>query len=172
MIRTQLANMVTASRIGLSIAAACLASQPRLAFWLYVAAITTDIIDGPIARALKTTSTLGARLDPLADWIMGAVGFTSLLIVGWLPIWSLLAIGAPTILLAATRFVRFPRTPQLILKLIGATFFTGVYAWISLGFLARAYGWSDLYWALLGLAVLAIGLVEWPKIRRWVTTSA
>jgi CDP-diacylglycerol--glycerol-3-phosphate 3-phosphatidyltransferase len=171
MIRKQIANMITASRIVFSIGSAwCLTSYPRLALWLYIVAIVTDIVDGPIARKLKTKSKLGAYLDPLADWIMGVAGFTGLLIVGWLPAWSLLVIGAPTVLLIATRFLRFPRTVNLITKLIGATFFTGVYAWISVGMLTRAYGWSDIYWAFIVLAVLLIGLIEWPKICRWSNT--
>ena len=47
-----------------------------LSFWfmvLYVTAIITDIIDGPIARYANVTSKLGSSLDGTADLIFAAV---------------------------------------------------------------------------------------------------
>ncbi len=50
------------------------AGFPKLAFWIFVIAASTDWVDGFLARALDAKSELGAKLDLLADKLL--VGLT------------------------------------------------------------------------------------------------
>lgn len=53
--------------------------QPRAFLWLFVAALLTDAIDGPLARRMKVEGPFGARLDSLGD--MGI--YVSLPVCAW-----------------------------------------------------------------------------------------
>lgn len=62
-----LANIVTASRMVLA-AALFLTPVFSTGFWIcYLCGGLSDLLDGPIARMLKQTSSAGARLDSIAD---------------------------------------------------------------------------------------------------------
>jgi len=52
------------------------------AFVLFVITALTDIIDGPIARALNVTSKFGRILDPLADKVLICGAFICLAVIG------------------------------------------------------------------------------------------
>jgi len=80
---------VTAGRglCGPVVAACLLAGHSRAAFWIFVFAALTDLIDGWLARVLGSDRVLGAMLDPLADKLLGATGWIGLLWVGWAPLW-------------------------------------------------------------------------------------
>jgi len=52
------------------------------AFVLFVIAGVTDIIDGPMARSLKVTSSFGRRFDPLVDKILTGGSFIMLALKG------------------------------------------------------------------------------------------
>ncbi|HEX6851155.1 MAG TPA: CDP-alcohol phosphatidyltransferase family protein, partial [Candidatus Polarisedimenticolaceae bacterium] len=45
------------------------------AFWLFVGAGVTDLLDGLVARVFRQQSPLGAYLDPAADKLLLAAGF-------------------------------------------------------------------------------------------------
>ncbi len=53
-----------------------------IAFALFVITCLTDLIDGPIARALNVTSKFGRILDPLADKVLICGAFICLAIIG------------------------------------------------------------------------------------------
>lgn len=57
------------------------------AFWLFIAAILTDLIDGWVARKLNGTSELGMFLDPVADKLLLGFSWLTLLLSGWAPWW-------------------------------------------------------------------------------------
>jgi CDP-diacylglycerol---glycerol-3-phosphate 3-phosphatidyltransferase len=69
-----MANLLTCFRIFLllPIAWALLSGAHWLAFWLFVLAGLTDLLDGALARALGDADALGAALDPIADKILTA----------------------------------------------------------------------------------------------------
>jgi len=52
------------------------------AFVLFVVTCLTDVIDGPIARALSVTSKFGRILDPFADKVLICGAFICLAIIG------------------------------------------------------------------------------------------
>jgi len=59
------------------------------AFWLFVIAATTDLLDGYLARLLNQHSALGAWLDPIADKLMLLTTLGFLALTGLLPMWLL-----------------------------------------------------------------------------------
>lgn len=82
-----MANVITCLRMA---AAAALLFCPVCSplFWaLYLLAGLSDMIDGAVARKMKSVSERGARLDTLADLIFAAVCLYKLLPVLELPRW-------------------------------------------------------------------------------------
>ena len=74
-----MANIITASRILLSIALLfCPAFSPAF-YVLYVAGGASDMIDGAVARKTGTAGKLGSRLDTIADFVFTAVCLIKLL---------------------------------------------------------------------------------------------
>lgn len=68
-----MANLITCVRI---LCAAALAFLPALSpsfYAAYLLAGASDMLDGFIARRTNTASSLGARLDTLADFAFAAV---------------------------------------------------------------------------------------------------
>jgi cardiolipin synthase (CMP-forming) len=59
------------------------------AFWLFVIAAITDLLDGNLARWLNQRSVLGAWLDPIADKVMLLTTLSMLALTGLLPMWLL-----------------------------------------------------------------------------------
>ena len=89
--KKHIANILTGSRILFSI---ILLFLPVFSFWfyaLYLACGLTDMIDGTVARKLKTESEFGSRLDTVADFIFAAAAFVKLApelkAPKWLIIW-------------------------------------------------------------------------------------
>ena len=66
----------------------------RLAFWLFLAAICTDLLDGFAARSLGVISPTGKWLDGLADKILTDVIWVALASIGFCPWWLALLIVA------------------------------------------------------------------------------
>ncbi len=56
-----------------------------IAFWLFIAGVISDALDGLIARVTKNQTPLGQFLDPLADKLLLLSGFLGLLLVSGLP---------------------------------------------------------------------------------------
>jgi CDP-diacylglycerol--glycerol-3-phosphate 3-phosphatidyltransferase len=53
-----------------------------LALVVFTVAISTDVLDGYLARKLKCVTDLGNRLDVLADHILATISITILVSVG------------------------------------------------------------------------------------------
>lgn len=56
-----------------------------IAFWLFIAGVVSDAVDGMIARVTKNQTPLGRFLDPLADKLLLLSGFLGILLVDSLP---------------------------------------------------------------------------------------
>ena len=85
------ANIITASRIVISVALLCCPVFSPVFYILYLAAGITDMTDGTVARKTNTVSKFGERLDTIADLIFVTVCFIKLIpvldIQLWLYIW-------------------------------------------------------------------------------------
>jgi cardiolipin synthase len=79
-LRKLLPNAITALRLLLIIPFgwSVIEGRPHLAFGLLTAMAISDVVDGYLARRWRTTSPLGAFLDPLADKLTQVVGLVLL----------------------------------------------------------------------------------------------
>lgn len=84
-------NLLTALRIVLMpfVAWHLWQGEVELAFWVFVAAAVTDLLDGNLARLLNQRTVLGAWLDPIADKLMLLTTVTMLCLTDLLPMWLL-----------------------------------------------------------------------------------
>jgi len=90
------ANAVTLLRIPLGLALWGFEPFSAPFFAVYALGALTDMLDGPLARALRQTSSLGARLDTAADavFVLSALAryLTAVAVPGW--VWGLIAAAA------------------------------------------------------------------------------
>src|SRR5437867_2158319 len=119
---------------------------------LFGLVISTDWIDGYVARRTGQISELGTVLDPTADRLAIAAGLVALVVRGAFPLWAalLVLVRDVPILLAGVMLV-VTRRIRIEVRFIGkvATFSVvaaiGLIAWGNLGYpfpaAARAVGW-------------------------------
>lgn len=89
-----LPNLLTALRLLLApvVLWRVLAGDMQGAFWVFVAAAVTDLLDGNIARLFNQKSVLGAWLDPIADKTMLLTTLFALVWADVLPQWLLVVV--------------------------------------------------------------------------------
>ena len=85
--KKQFANIITFCRILGSIGLLFCGVFSACFYGLYLFCGLTDMVDGTVARKTGSTSTLGARLDTVADFLFAAVSFGKLLPVIRIPVW-------------------------------------------------------------------------------------
>ena len=98
MIKKNLANFITGSRI---VCAVALLFCPLFSVWFYVLYFTagaTDIADGAVARATKTESRFGSYFDSAADLALVAVCLVKLLPKLRAPVWLYVCVGVIAII--------------------------------------------------------------------------
>lgn len=83
-----LANLLTASRILISLVLLFVPVFSLLFYFLYCIGGITDMVDGPIARKTDSCSAFGAKLDSIADFVFLVICLIKFLptiqIRGWL----------------------------------------------------------------------------------------
>ena len=125
------------------------------AFWLFVAAGISDVVDGYIAKNFNAKTELGAILDPLADKALLDGIYLALAIVGWLPAWlAVMVLGRDLLIVVGVVLIRrrdpvFRAMPLAIGKI-------NTFAQILLAAcaIADAGGWIDLEAQVAALVVL------------------
>ena len=109
-----MANLITGSRIVLSVALLFCPALSPVFFVLYIAAGISDMIDGAVARKTGTVSEFGARLDMVADIVLVAVCLFKLLPVLDVPVWLCIWIAVIAVIKAANIAVGYLRQKRLI----------------------------------------------------------
>jgi len=71
---------------------------------LFIAAISTDGVDGAIARKRNLVTTSGVLMDPIADKALTGAAFISLAMVAELPWWVVVVILGREVVITAFRF--------------------------------------------------------------------
>jgi len=84
------AGLFTIARAPIAAIFPFFADQPRVALGLYLAGVSTDVVDGVIARRTGTMSYTGAMVDGYMDKLLHAVVALSLVWHGVMPAWWLL----------------------------------------------------------------------------------
>lgn len=100
--KKNLANYFTISRMILSIILLFFLNDKPVFLIIFSIAFITDAIDGRVARATKTQSDLGSKLDDIADTMLGAV--MGIAIFVWLGMELLVYLGFASILIAIRLF--------------------------------------------------------------------
>ena len=148
-------NLLSAVRILLIPAFVILISKEdtRLAgFLLLGAVVSTDWVDGYIARRTGQVTELGKLLDPLADRLAMAAALITFVATDLLPLWAALVILVrDALILGAAVWLALTRGPRIDVRPIGkyATFTLmwglPLIAWGNAGLpaddLARVLGW-------------------------------
>jgi CDP-diacylglycerol---glycerol-3-phosphate 3-phosphatidyltransferase len=127
---------------------------PGSAYWatgFFIAAMTTDWLDGRIARRVGRTSSLGSLLDPLADKLLVVAVLVVLIGEGVFPAWMVAAIVAREFLVTGLRLAALERGVVLHARDLGKLKTWSQATAAAVGGFAAAGLWRDDYawWALL-----------------------
>lgn len=129
--KKQIPNMITSLRV---VGTACLLFMEPLStafFVIYTLAGLSDVVDGWLARKMKLTSELGAKLDSIADLLFYAVMFLKIMPVLWVTLPGAIWIAVGLIVLirisayvtAAVKYRRFASLHTYLNKVSGAAVF-------------------------------------------------
>jgi CDP-diacylglycerol--glycerol-3-phosphate 3-phosphatidyltransferase len=123
---------------------------------VFIAAMTTDWLDGRIARRRGHTSSLGTLLDPVADKLLVLSVLIVLIDQGVFPAWMVVGIVAREFLISGLRLAALERGVVIAARDLGKlkTWSQAVAA--AVGGFAAAGAWPDrvAWWALLVALVL------------------
>jgi len=152
-------NALTVLRIFMApvLVVVLLTEIPDKEFWglgIFLLATLTDVLDGIIARRNNLVTVTGAMLDPIADKLLMAGAFISLVELGVAPAWMVFLIVAREFAITGLRMIALERgipisanwwgkaktTAQVIavsllifsLKFSGWTVFAVIALWIAL----------------------------------------
>lgn len=107
-----ISNLLSISRIVLMVPVAYFLTTPMLfhreiALLIILVAVTTDALDGYVARKLNEISDFGKIIDPLADKIGIGIVVVMLTIYGDIPLWfSLVVLGRDITIFAAGLYIK------------------------------------------------------------------
>ncbi|MEA5085499.1 MAG: CDP-alcohol phosphatidyltransferase family protein [Lachnospiraceae bacterium] len=121
-----LPNVITASRIFLSISLLFVEPQSAPFFVIYAICGTTDILDGYIARTKKTATNLGATLDSVADLIFICIMLLIYLPILNIPTWCLVCISVISIIRLSSVLIGFIKYKALTFLHTYANKLTGI----------------------------------------------
>lgn len=118
---------------------------------------STDWIDGFVARKLNQTSKLGRIMDPVADRVALVAVMITMVIAGLLPLWLLLLLLIPDVVLLSATLYFFRGDADLKVTLLGKTRTAALMIGTPMLLLAKALE-SDftfvLSWIFLGSAMI------------------
>jgi len=117
----------------------------------------TDWIDGFVARKLNQTSKLGRMMDPLADRVALVAVVITMVIAHILPLWLLLLLLIPDVVLLAVTLYFFRGDAGLKVTMLGKTRTAALMVGTPMLLLAKALDsefTSVLAWLILGAGML------------------
>jgi CDP-diacylglycerol--glycerol-3-phosphate 3-phosphatidyltransferase len=76
-----------------------------IALGVFAAAVSTDLLDGYLARRLRCVSDFGKLADPLADKLIVLTGLISFVATGDAPLWMVLVIVGRELLMTGFRLL-------------------------------------------------------------------
>ena len=157
-----IANIITVARIAIAplVLWLILLDDGDWGIWrlvaavLFIAAISTDGVDGMLARKRNLITTSGILMDPIADKALTGAAFIGLALVAELPWWIVIVVLGRELLITVFRLVVAKR--QVIPASRGGKLKTLSQA-IALGF------WLTPAWVVVG---------EWILVVNWILMGA
>lgn len=140
-----------------------LGEDTRLAgFLLLGLVVSTDWVDGYLARRTGQVSEVGKILDPVADRLALAAALVTFVVLDAVPLWAaLLVVVRDGVVLAAGAILAFTRGPRIEVSAMGK-YATFTLMW---GIPLVAWGNLELFLAdairVIGWTWFAVGLVEY-----------
>lgn len=117
----------------------------------------TDWIDGFVARKLNQTSKLGRIMDPVADRVALVAVVITMVIAGFLPLWLLLLLLIPDVVLLGATLYFFRGDADLKVTMLGKTRTAVLMIGTPMLLLAKALESEFTFvlsWVLLGAAMI------------------
>jgi len=194
--KNQIPNMLTLARFLLAVGSfyfmnrlvhsdgdtAVVLDASFIAFWLYLIAVSTDFLDGHIARKYGWVTSLGRIADPVVDKVLTLGGMMFLAAAPFLtrpedfgevmPVWAVVLVLTREFLVTAirgyveSRGLEFPADPVgkwkmvcqsvYICVLLGGT--AGIPEFIRfplLGVVYEPWAVAGLFWAVFGMTIIS-----------------
>ena len=131
---------------------------PNHNYWataVFVVAMSTDQIDGWLARRWNQTSAFGSLLDPIADKVLVMSALVMLIAEGVAPAWMVAAIVAREFLVSGLRLAAIERGIVIAARDLGKLKTWAQAIAVAVGGMAAAGAWSsDVAWWVLLVAVV------------------
>lgn len=86
----------------------------QLAFWIYLGASLSDLVDGYYARRYNIVSDMGKFLDPLADKLLNLAAIIMMIPLNWIPAWLVMLIIAREVAITSLRGIAASSGHQVI----------------------------------------------------------
>ncbi|MFC0581519.1 CDP-alcohol phosphatidyltransferase family protein [Micrococcoides hystricis] len=134
-------------------------AQYLAAFITLTVLSTTDWVDGYLARRLNQISTVGKWLDPLADRLSLMITSATLVIVGIIPMWLILAIVIPDIVLIINSWRLFRGSPELEVTNAGKIRTAALLVGTPLLLLTRVPEVPDQPWTTIAVLIVLLGAI-------------
>ena len=112
--KKHIANIITGSRIVLSLPLLFIPLTSAWFYALYLFCGLSDMIDGTVARRTKSASDFGARLDTLSDFVFMSVALIKFVPHFHIPVWLWIWIGIIAMIKLGNVVFGFVRTKKLI----------------------------------------------------------
>lgn len=162
-----MANLVTIARIALVpvffFLLLGIKGYESIAFFTFILAALTDLLDGYIARRVGRVTELGRLADPFADRLLIVGAIVALFFKGVIPLWAFISlIGRDLFMILGYTLLRMMRRPLPKISLFGKV--TNFYLMVTIALLIFQVAFvkiSFLNWLFyLGVLVyLILGLV-------------
>lgn len=136
-----------------------LTGSVRLAFYIFVVAMLTDLCDGYLARRSNTVTEFGKLMDPLADKVLVSLVLVGLLFMGlsFVSVWMVAVIIARELLILGCRTGVFKSGEGFVTSRAAKWKTAAQMIWISA---------TLLYLTVISHAGAAPGDPEWHGIER------
>ncbi len=128
-------NGLTVGRmiLGPVVLACLIAGAVRLAFYLFVVAMLTDLYDGYLARLSDNVTEFGKLMDPLADKVLVSLVLVGFLFLGltYVPLWMVAAIVGRELLILGCRTGAFKSGEGFVTSRIAKWKTAAQMAWLA-----------------------------------------
>ncbi len=142
-------------------------TEEWLALLIFLAAATTDFLDGYIARRTRQETRLGKLLDPIADKLLISAAFICLVALGRAPAWAVVIIVGREFAVSALRYVALSEGLTVGASGLGKSKMTAQVIAVALLLVVADHPlWGQLAYAALSVAVLLTVISMWDYFRR------
>jgi len=128
-----------------------------LAFWIFLAAILTDLVDGWLARTLDARGEFGEWLDPVCDKVLSDFTWLALWAVHWAPTWMVMLALGRDLIVTIVWHVSKARGISWQPSLLGQVALT--FEGIALPVFLWHTRWLDVDWPSVGMMLGALSLI-------------